>query len=285
MIKHTVTVVVLTLLLLTSIQAAVARSHKRPAHLPAMKGLDYYKHPRAHVQNPLDGFYLGASVGIATGDGENHTMAEVDLASVAERDEVINNNLNEELHPVFGLDFGWGYVVHKYFYAGFEVFSDFRRQRSQGTFDLQQQDAAGLDFQIKNAVTLQTTGLEYGVRLRPGYLFARKTMMYLVVGWIRTRFSISSITDYFARVTADSGSAIVQASRGTSGIEVGFGIEHAFTQSVSLRAQYLYTGYSTIRLEGRGNIVGAQAQDDVINVTNLTPKKQSIVVSVNFHFA
>ena len=285
MIKHIITGVVVMLLLCTAMQTAQARSHKRRAHLPAMQGLDYYKHPRAHVKNPLNGFYLGAAMGIAMGDGENHTMAEVDLASAAERDEVINNNLNEALHPVFGLNFGWGYVVRKYFYAGFEVFSDFRRQRSQGTFDLQQQDAAGLDFQIKNIVTLRTTGLEYGVRLRPGYLFARKTMVYLVVGWIRTRFSISSITDYFARVTANSGSAIVQASRGISGIEVGFGLEHAFTQSVSLRAQYLYTGYSTIRLEGRGNIVGAQAQDDVINVTNLTPRTQSLVLSVNFHFA
>jgi len=237
-----------------------------------------------HYKKPLSGLYGGLSGGIVTGDGDNLTTANVDLATAAERDLITNNNLNEKIHSIISVNFGYGFVIGQRAYLGLEAFSDFRQQNSIGQASLEQQDAAGIDFLIDNKVQLQSTGVEYGFKIRPGFLFTPKTLMYLVIGFIRTKFEIDSTTVYNNRATADAGTADLNAVHTDSGIQIGIGLEYLLIPRLSLRFQYVYTGYSAINLEGAANIVGAQIGDDVSNATFVTPRNQSLMFGLEYYF-
>ena len=215
---------------------------------------------------------------------ENNTFADIDLASATERQELTNDNFNEEINPFFGANVGYGIVFPHAIYTGLEFFVDSRKQDSEGRFLLVQQDTIGVDFSLNNTVTLEEQGLDYGFRLRPGYIIDDRFIVNAVVGYVRTQFKVSSTTLYNNRATSDAGLADLSKVESDSGIQLGAGVEYRCSGSFSVRAEYYYTAYDTISVEGAASIVGAQVGDNIENKTNVTPKYQTVLMGVNYYF-
>ncbi len=280
--KLTVTVLHLFILLALLSAARVVSASKAyvsPRHYSCRSAIS------KKIKNPLSNIYSGITVGIVSGNSSNSTTSTIDLATANEQLIVINNNLNEQLYPVFGMNLGYGLAFGSHYYAGLEVFGNLRRENTQGRVVAEQQDVQGIDFIVDNQVVLKSTGIEYGARFRPGYFVGSKTLMYAMIGFIRSRFDLDLITIYNNRAAADSGTSDLIAQQTHSGLQLGIGFEHSFAPHFSLRAEYIYTGYSNLQINGESPIAGAQAGDTVTNSTNINPRNQSIIISFEYHFA
>ena len=246
------------------------------------------KYTEPPAKSPLDGLYAAFVFGLVSGDSRNFTTSDVDLVNGGAGNpnsiELFNNNLNEKLQPQFGMNIGYGIAFSARVYTGAEFFVDTRRQNAEGSIAFNRSNNGGLVFSVKNDVTVKDTGAEYGVRLRPGYLFTPRFLLYAVIGYIRTKFNVISETDYNRPAGNDRGTSTLDITKSDSGIEAGLGVEYSLGPRFSIRGEYVFTGYEPIDLNGTAPITGAQAGDNIVNRTSVTPKNQKFLISFQYFF-
>ena len=225
--------------------------------------------------------------GLTQGNADHITSTKVDLPSANETLTLMNKNLEEKINPIFSLNTGLSVRIARVGYIAFEVFADLRKQHSVGQAFAEQEDLAGIDFVYNNEVTLATSGIEYGFRLRPGYFLSQRSLLYLLIGYIRTKFDLTSHITYNNRSTADTidgGGIDFTSINNDSGIQLGIGLEYLFARCASFRVQYLYAGYSVIRGNSSAPIIGAQVTDTAESATKVAPKFQNISIGLEYHF-
>ncbi|HEX2548831.1 MAG TPA: hypothetical protein VHM20_03315 [Gammaproteobacteria bacterium] len=181
-----------------------------------------------------DGFYLGVAAGydiyqMSTKTAVDNTFFAGDFAFSA------NPTLNAE-GIVGGAYFGYG----KYFpsfhhtYLGIEAFG-------YGS-------AAMSDYLLQSPNSSYETNVKgknnFGLSIIPGIKFVSSTLLYVKLGYLASKINVDEIFTNDGVIIDDN-----QENPMVYGWNIGFGIENAFFDDFSLRAEYNYQLYNSFKTE------------------------------------
>ncbi len=160
--------------------------------------------------------YLGVNLGVQTGNWKYKNAA--------------GNNTHFNATGVKGGIFGgYGGTVDENIYLGAEAFIDDSSDSTSKKF---------VD-NVGSIVSLKTT-YSYGASIIPGIKVGKNTMAYLRAGIIRTRFEVSqpaTISGFTLQEWPSNNTA--------TGGQLGIGVQTSLTKNVDVRAEYVYTAYSS----------------------------------------
>jgi opacity protein-like surface antigen len=238
----------------------------------------------AKPTNYFDGLYVGI------GGGVNHTTADASASSVdtfaplitqldatISQDFILANNLNADLGEVNAageLFVGYGRTAniksdHNNFYLGVELFGKYT------PIDMSASGSTQFFRPVDGTEVAQLAGYvseklendySFGGDLRIGYLFTPKTMIYVLAGVEAANFDYevnSSGPNYLISALYLNGNFSDEADQLKFGFMPGVGIETMITDNFSLRAQYVYTFF------GDMDVNGSHSLTQVINERNI----------------
>ncbi len=199
----------------------------------------------------LPGFYIGGGVGYDVYKFRQNTLETFDGITTSFNPPINAKGWNGTLFLGYGVNLQW-------FYLGAEISGN--DTNVDGSYTLEETSAllsASYGVKVK-------TRYSYGAGLLPGVRVNDNTLFYGRVGYLRTSF----------RATESAAASILGISTTTTqwgnGFNYGLGIETSVAQNISIRGEYTYTSYSTIRLN---------------TVTSVTPANNEVVLSLIYHLA
>ncbi len=203
----------------------------------------------------FEGFYVGGSIGGHLTEG-SQTGLSTSTLNILSPNQILasSSNLREKLfdHDVTGILFaGYGIRCCQLYLAaeGFLQFSP-TRFKARGYVN----EISSRIEQIDNATSI-CEGInthQWGIDFLPGWYLNCSTLLYGRLGLSTARWHLKAGTEFQFDNVFDSGEVSVMSSKKKDFISfrAGLGIEKRLTRRLSLRADYIYTDYGKISVNG-----------------------------------
>jgi outer membrane immunogenic protein len=179
------------------------------------------------AKSPWDGVYLGFNAGVAMLSGEVPKIEDTDATPPVTR-SVTGANVSGS-GVIGGLQGGVN-AAFGAFVVGLEADGSYARARPSKTKTVTVDNVDTATVKLETGVSALMT-----LRGRAGFAFADNTLLYGTAGFAMAKFN-HKIT--YADGSSDSDGKVV------AGYAVGGGVEQSLGSSMSLRAEYLYSGFS-----------------------------------------
>jgi opacity protein-like surface antigen len=249
----------------------------------------------------FNGFYTGISAGGSFTTGEEQTSVDGTFTAIAVEipfsatNDLITNSVKGALFT------GYGHVW-QFFYLGAEIFADLSRYQMQssgnaGFFEVDTpSELVVTNFNSSANTTAQLNNIEYGIDLRPGILLTPDTLFYGRIGTAFNELSFDSdasttimfFAPFFDPETLNLALPL-SASKNRAALRLGAGIEQFISQHFSIRADYIYTYYGKINLNGSTstNMTSTNDGPGVFTLTNDSSVKvanNSVMLGLSYYF-
>ncbi|OGV25373.1 MAG: hypothetical protein A3F18_00215 [Legionellales bacterium RIFCSPHIGHO2_12_FULL_37_14] len=203
-----------------------------------------------------------------------------------------------------GAIFAGAGITWKDAYLGTEIFANYSNYqmayaeniaRSLTTVLSPVTEAYSLDVNLQSSPRLNP--FQYGIDLRPGYFVKPKLLVFTRFGYVRAQIkqndNIQVTVNYSNASTNDTfiKNYAVTTSHATGGFRVGAGFEYILNEDWSIRADYIYTSYGSLRSNqsGSDNISspayfgnGTLTTNNIIYLNSLAANAVNIGISYYF---
>lgn len=236
--------------------------------------------PAAFAQQ-LDwtGVYVGGHLGYGVGESSGGISLTWPHAGAAEKNE-LTNGWPKDLNPrgsSFGFQGGYNFQASSNFVLGAEF--DYSKLDMASSNNRRIVFAAsGIATDIRNKLDLDNM---LSLRAKAGYVYGQ-TLFYVTAGWAWSKIEASS--ELFGEYSLSGNySKEGRLSKTLDGYTVGLGLEHRFTQNLSIRGDYKYidlgkVNYATVNRPGGYNPYSWKesiSQDLQVHLFN---------IGLNYHF-
>lgn len=225
--------------------------------------------------NPnFNGYYGGLGVGVLQTNARVSSSTSATYANLYDTENVLassqsgvnlyGHNGTAAIYLGFGHFFG-----DSNFYWAAEVFGNWAsRKKTLNNWAYHSQPNDDEDFEsITTATTVKLQSGEWGIDLRPGFLFDTNTMVYGRIGVAFNRLTndTSNIFSFTKNPAPESiatfatyESPLSQSKKKSmTSLRLGVGIEHLITDNLAVTADYIYTYYGKASTSGVANTTSA----------------------------
>lgn len=243
----------------------------------------------SHDDGLFRGFYSSLSAGGV------QTAAKIDTATsalvtvgVAESFATPLTSRDWNNSGTGALTLGYGDFIANNFHLAGEIFVNVaRRHNSQNISSLVTEGADALALGTITSAKLRNW--EYGVDLKPGYLYNPCSMVYARVGAAFNRLTVdsaSALNNVAGGAQADSFVSFSD-DRSRAGLRLGLGLEHAMTPNLSFIADYIYTHYGRVSANGAADAFspgGATVALGLQDTASARLHSQSATIGLKYYF-
>lgn len=190
------------------------------------------------AQAILQGTYIGANFGYELQKRASNVSSTFNgyIASMQE------NNYSQGVRA--GALLGYGFKVDDAIVLGFELHASLNRPT--------QTQSINLTDPLNNSVTIDFSNKQkyaYTADVKPGFMLNNNTIVFLDLGFSRSRFeAISNVTAAGATTT------LVNRNTSLNGLEYGLGVDTNIGENLDLRFEFLQTSYASMALLNQANI-------------------------------
>lgn len=238
--------------------------------------------------NPnFNGYYGGLGIGVlqtnaqissSTSATYSNTIAEVNELALSQSNvNLYGHNGTAAIYLGFGHFFG-----DSNFYWAAEIFGNWAsRKKTLNNWAFHADPFVADDFEsITTATTVKLQSGEWGIDLRPGFLFDTNTMVYGRIGVAFNRLNTTTTNDFSFtnnpnpenpfEITDTYLTSLNQSKKkSVTSLRLGVGIEHLITDNLAVTADYIYTYYGKVSTSGLADVTsaGEDTPDPTIFVT------------------
>ena len=206
------------------------------------------------------GFYLAGALGGSIFDGKVHGDPRGEILGAFLNPIFLHASPSPHLvdtHFLSSLSFGYSYQWHRC-YLGLEAFGLYsphcRSLQDSHIFDLPAFLPRRFDVSFETQAEIDPW--QFGINFRPGFMITPSTLLFGSIG--TSSASIEAHSKGTGTFLNPDGSVTLlssaKARRAT--LRVGGGIEYALSSCWHLRADYIYTDYGSLRLQGTAQSAG-----------------------------
>ena len=231
----------------------------------------------------FNGFYAGAGVGELQNAAQINSSASVIYNSFFSLNNQLIASHHENVFQYSGLGalyVGYGHFINECpYYLAAEVFINWAHRKNSlsnyVSYEKPQQQANNFDdgddyvITATDIASAKLRNTEYGIDIRPGYLFDTNTLVYGRVGLGFNKVNIKNklIVTYdnfvnFSSLGKHSNTTLApNHSKNKTALRLGVGLEHNLSDNISVTADYIYTYYGKIKASGMGDSIVANGED------------------------
>lgn len=193
---------------------------------------------------------------------------------------------------------GYGkYFTPKLYLAG-EVFIDFAGRKN--TLDNSATRISPADDQdmatLNTRAVSQLRTAEFGLDLRPGYLFDTNTLMYGRVGVGFNQLKSNNTTNFLFTYTGTDPALSYNSplaynnTKNVAALRLGVGVEHAVSTNLAVTADYIYSYYGSINAQGVADTYSNNGTDPqtttngLVSNTSAKLSTQALMLGLKYFF-
>lgn len=214
------------------------------------------------------GFYLGANVGYGWGDGDGYAPYWDDSYGVY--DNLLTSGSGDPDGWFGGFQAGYNYQFYNNVVLGIEADVDFADMKDSWGFSYNTEDDVFVTGSYQTKIDAFGT-----IRARLGYAYDR-FLPYITGGlaWANVKVSGTTVVDFPGDVPGDGIVAIASGSYSDTywGWALGAGVEYAFTDNWTMKAEYIWAD------------VGSTSFSGLFDDNDLGMQFQTLKVGVNYKF-
>ena len=198
----------------------------------------------------FEGFYVGGELGGVIADGKQNGESNITYANRGD----VNLDLTHKLKTSSwqgALFAGYGFLWHQ-LYLGGEAFVQFNdcelKSHNSGGFYDGFPEVHILDSQTH----LRINSVQYGVDFRPGWTITPRTLLYGRVGVGVAKLKYTTTNSFTLVDGNDQGfvSLTLHDDKTRAALRLGGGLEYQLSSNLTLRADYIYTNYGSVHVQG-----------------------------------
>ncbi len=235
----------------------------------------------------FEGFYVGGELGGAITEGKEsgESLGIYDFRGYVPIDftqKLADGSLQGNLYAGYGAQF---YSL----YLGGEIFAQFNscelKARTSGGFT----DGFPENNTNHSSSHLKVSSVQYGFDFRPGWIMTPFTLLYGRIGVGRAQLSSKTDDSFFVIEGADVGTLPLELSahRTRATLRLGGGVEYHLTPHLTMRADYTFTDYGSIAVEGRASGLTSEGTsftlDDHRRVKHL--QQHALMLGLSYYFS
>ncbi|MCB1114622.1 MAG: outer membrane beta-barrel protein [Chlamydiia bacterium] len=218
---------------------------------------------RESCGSPFDGFYAGIGGGVSIHHSQTSSNANADyLLQDIGFLPTISLNAHNDLYDTGGVGevfLGYGQTCETLYYGarlGVNFSHSSPKGRAEAENILPLNPTESQSSLLRSHVESELCTVEFTADVKLGWIFCDRTMLFGLIGAAFNEQKLRGKTEFIytngidvGGVTLSDGSGLLEHSKtkNTAGLRLGLGMEHFFTDCMSLQMAYVYTNYSSQR--------------------------------------